>query len=91
MTQKQKQIEIYTLDYCPYCMKAKIFFQEHGLVYSEISCEDNEDEIRIELTKKYNLKSLATFPQIIVNSKNIGGYSDMIEKYSNNEISFYED
>lgn len=83
-----RKIEIYTLDYCPYCQKAKFFFDEHNVEYTEIPCEDREDEAREELTKKWNLKSLATFPQIIIDGENIGGYSDLIAKYNNKEIGF---
>ena len=84
----EKQIEIYTLDYCPFCQKAKMFLDSQKVSYNEISCEDNEEEMREFLTKKYNLPSLATFPQIIIDGKNIGGYSDMIEKYNNKELLF---
>ena len=81
-------VEIYTLDYCPYCQKAKFFLNEHNVNFKEISCDDNEDEMRKKLTHKYNLTSLATFPQIIINGQNIGGYSDLIAKYENGQISF---
>lgn len=83
-----KTVEIYTLDYCPYCMKAKIFLDEHNVPFKEIPCEDNEDEMREKLTQMFNLKELATFPQIIIDGKNIGGYTDLIEKHSNKTISF---
>lgn len=83
-----KQVKIYTLDYCPFCQKAKMFLDEHNVKFEEISCEENEDEMREKLTKKYNLSYLATFPQIIIDDKNIGGYTDLIEKFENNEISF---
>ena len=83
-----KQIEIYTLEYCPYCQKAKYFLKDHGVKYIEIPCDDNEETMREELTKKYNLKELATFPQIIIDGINIGGYSDMIEKYQSKELIF---
>ena len=55
-----KQVKIYTLDYCPFCQKAKMFLDEHNVKFEEISCEENEDEMREKLTKEYNLKSLAT-------------------------------
>ena len=84
----EKQVEIYTLDYCPFCQKAKMFLKEHKVEFKEISCEDNEEEMREFLTKKFNLASLATFPQIIIDGKTIGGYSDMIEKYNNKELYF---
>ena len=83
-----KKIEIYTLDYCPYCQKAKFFLKEKNADFTEISCDDNEDEMRIKLTKEFNLPSLATFPQIIIDGKNIGGYSDLIEKVNSKEITF---
>ncbi len=87
MTEKSsKNVEIYTLDYCPYCQKAKIFFNEHNVHYNEIPCEDDEDNKRVELKEKFNLNELATFPQIVIDGVHIGGYSDLIAKYSNKEI-----
>lgn len=83
-----KTVEIYTLDYCPFCQKAKMFLDEHGVKYTQIPCDDDEEKKRKELTEKYHLASLATFPQIIIDGENIGGYSDLMEKYQNNQISF---
>ena len=82
-----KNIEIYTLDYCPYCQKAKFFLDELNIKYKEYSCEENEEKMRTKLKEKYNLPNLATFPQIIIDGVNIGGYSDLIEKYNSTEIS----
>lgn len=82
-----KNIEIYTLDYCPYCQKAKFFLDELNIKYKEYSCEENEEKMRAKLKEKYNLSNLATFPQIIIDGVNIGGYSDLIEKYNSKEIS----
>ena len=44
--------------------------------------------MRTKLSEKYHLATLATFPQIIIDGINIGGYSDLIEKYNSKEISF---
>lgn len=84
----EKNVEIYTLDYCPFCQKAKLFLNEHKVNFNEIRCEDNEDEMRKELKEKFSLPSLATFPQIVIDGVHIGGYSDLIEKYKKNEIVF---
>ena len=83
-----KQIEIYTLDYCPFCQKAKFFFDEKKLNYKEIPCDNDEDNKRKELQEKFNLKELATFPQIVIDGENIGGYSDLIDKYNTGLIKF---
>jgi len=86
MDKTLKDVKIYTLDYCPYCMKAKMLLDKHNIVYDEIHCEDDEENMRKELTKMYNLKSLATFPQIIIDGKNIGGYSDLIGLIDSGEL-----
>ena len=83
-----KNVEIYTLAYCPYCQKAKYTLKENNFEFKEIPCDDNEETMREELTKKYNLKSLATFPQIIIDGVKIGGYSDLKQKMESGEIVF---
>ena len=83
-----KNVEIYTLAYCPYRQKAKYLLKEHDVEYKEIQCDDDEEQKREELTRKYNLKSLATFPQIIIDGINIGGYSDLKQKVESGEIEF---
>ena len=83
-----KKVEIYTLAYCPYCQKAKFLLKEHGVEYIEIACDDDEENMRKKLTEKYNLKTLATFPQIIIDGIDIGGYSDLKQKTESGEISF---
>ena len=81
-------VEIYTLAYCPYCQKAKFFLKEHNLEFNEINCDDDEEIMREELTKKFNLSELATFPQIVIDGKHIGGYTDMIAKHQTGELVF---
>lgn len=83
-----KQIEIYTLDYCPYCAKAKMFLDDKKVKYTEISCEDDEKNWREKLKEKFNLSELPTFPQIIIDGVNIGGYSDMLDKYETGNLEF---
>lgn len=83
---KNHKIDIYTLNYCPYCKKAKKFFDDLNLEFNEIPCDENEVQARDELTKKFKLNYSATFPQIEIDGKYIGGYSDLIEQYENGEL-----
>ena len=39
-----------------------------------------------ELIKKFDIKGEVTAPQIIINGKRIGGYSDLKEKLENGEL-----
>lgn len=71
------KIEIYTTDYCPFCKKAKAFLQSKGLEYTEIDITSNEAEMRAKLSQMTGGRS--TVPQIFINEKSIGGYTDIID------------
>lgn len=81
-------IEIYTLSYCPYCAAAKRFFDERGMKYTEYQLDGNEDEEFLKLQKKFNIQGEVTVPQIIINNKRIGGYTDMMAKLEAGEKLF---
>lgn len=81
-------IEIYTLSYCPYCAAAKRFFDERGMKYTEYQLDGNEDEEFRKLQKKFNIQNEVTVPQIIVNGKRIGGYTDMMALLEEEKLKF---
>ena len=81
-------IEIYTLSYCPYCAAAKRFFDERGMKYTEYQLDGNEDEEFRKLQKKFNIQNGVTVPQIIVNGKRIGGYTDMMTLLEEGKLKF---
>ncbi|HIS54205.1 TPA: glutaredoxin [Candidatus Galligastranaerophilus gallistercoris] len=81
-------IEIYTLSYCPYCAAAKRFFDERGMKYTEYQLDGNEDEEFRKLQKKFNIQNEVTVPQIIVNGKRIGGYTDMMTLLEEGKLKF---
>jgi len=81
-------IELYTVNYCPYCKKALAFLNERNVEYKNYDITLNEEQMRAELGKKYNIKGRVTVPQILIDGKNIGGYTDMINLYSSGELKF---
>ncbi|HIQ88258.1 TPA: glutaredoxin 3 [Candidatus Galligastranaerophilus faecipullorum] len=80
--------EIYTVDYCPYCKKALAFFDEHNIQYTRHRIDDNEAQMRKKLGEMYDIKGDVTVPQIIIDGKRIGGYTDLIAAYGNGDIKF---
>ncbi len=80
--------EIYTVDYCPYCKKALAFFDEHNIQYTRHRIVDNEAQMRKKLGEMYDIKGDVTVPQIIIDGKRIGGYTDLIAAYDNGDIKF---
>jgi GrxC family glutaredoxin len=69
------KIQIYTQSYCPYCTRAKEFVKSKGLDFEEINL-DGKDE---ELNSLKNRTGHRTIPQIFVDDKFIGGYTDLVQ------------
>lgn len=68
-------VQIYTKDYCPYCVKAKALLKSLNVEYEEHDVTNTPEKI-VEL---YEKSGLQTVPQIFVGEKCLGGFSD-IEK-----------
>jgi len=69
------QIKMYTKAYCSFCFAAKRLLSKRGLDFEEIPVLGNpaaEQEMR-DLTGGY------TVPQILIDGKPIGGYTDLVE------------
>ena len=46
-------VEIYTLDYCPFCKRALAFLNDHNVDFTQIKIDGNENEMRRKLGEKY--------------------------------------
>ena len=68
------KIEVYTTDYCPYCVKAKTLLSTKGAAFTEIDVT-GDDDARIALVKKAN--GMKTVPQIFIDDRHIGGFDDL--------------
>lgn len=66
-------IKVYTKDHCPYCGFAKNLLDELGLAYEEIALGSDRDAI-MALVVETGMKTL---PQIFINEKLVGGYTDL--------------
>lgn len=76
------QIKMYTKDYCSFCFAAKKLLAKRGLEFEEISVLGNteaEQQMR-DLTGGY------TVPQIIIDGKPIGGYTELVEMDMDGEL-----
>lgn len=69
------QVKIYTKEYCSFCFMAKRLLDKRGIPFDEIPLAGDaaiEQEMR-ELSGGY------TVPQILINDKPIGGYTELVE------------
>jgi glutaredoxin 3 len=67
------EVLIYTTSYCPYCTAAKQLLRKKNVTFEEIGV-DGRDEMRDWLVKA---SSQRTVPQIFINGKSMGGFSDV--------------
>ena len=72
---KKPSVVIYSKVNCPYCVKAKRFFDEKNIEYTEHILSTDSEEFD-DLKKR---TGHLTFPQIFIDEKFIGGYTDLIE------------
>lgn len=70
-------IDVYTLENCPYCVKAKRLLKSLGHDYSEHDISSSFDETCQMLMDKFGLANVSTAPQIIINGHYVGGYDDL--------------
>ena len=68
---------IFTKYRCSYCDRAKTLIEQKGYEYESINIEESNN---IELLLEKN-KYARTMPQIFINDKLIGGYTDLVDYF----------
>lgn len=68
------KVEIYTKDYCPYCVKAMNLLRQKGVEFTEIDITNDTDKIAEMMERA---KPRRTVPQIFINNIGIGGCDDL--------------
>merc|ERR1711991_795010 len=74
------KIHLYTKTECSYCKKAKELLKQKNLVYTE-TCIDDDQE-RLSFLQKFG-DEVNTVPQILIDDKRIGGYTDLVNYFDN--------
>ena len=64
------------------------FLNDHNVDFTQIKIDGNENEMRRKLGEKYCIEGDVTVPQIIINGKRVGGYTDLIAAYEDGTIKF---
>ncbi len=66
-------VEIYTQDWCPYCVRAKQLLDRKGVAYTEIDAPGGS-EARAESQRRSGRTSV---PQVFVDGKSLGGSDEL--------------
>ena len=67
-------VEVYSTQYCPFCVRAKALLKSKGVAFDEIDVSSNPAlrEKMVELAG-----GRRTVPEIFINGKIIGGYDEL--------------
>ena len=76
------KILIYSASWCSPCKSAKRFLDDMNLSYEEIDIEKNN----ISREKLSEITGSHTVPQIVINDKCIGGYSELMQLNQSGEL-----
>ncbi len=71
-----KKVTLYSMLNCPYCVKAKALLTQRGVSFETIMIDDWSDSEWEAFAKKSGMKTL---PQVFVDQKLIGGYTQLAE------------
>jgi len=67
-------VDIYTIQYCPYCQEAKELLSRKGVSFHEIDVTGNR-EIRKHMIERANGRG--TYPQIFIGATHVGGCDEL--------------
>ncbi len=68
------KIEVYSGDYCPYCMRAKALLKQRELEFVEYNVQ-SEPGRRVEMSER--APGARSIPQIFINDRHVGGCDDL--------------
>lgn len=75
-------IQVYTWSNCPYCVRAKDLLSRKGAKFEEINLDGRDDEL-LKLRERTGQR---TVPQIFIDGKLIGGFTDLAALDSRGEL-----
>ncbi len=70
------KVKVYSTGTCPVCVKAKAFLDRRGIGYDEVRIDLDREAMR-----EFSVvtKGARTVPQIVVDGKCIGGFTELTE------------
>jgi glutaredoxin 3 len=70
------KVKVYSTGTCPICVKAKAFLTRQGIAYDEVRIDTDRDAMQEFVVVTHSAR---TVPQIVVDGKCIGGFTELTE------------
>lgn len=77
-------VEIYTWQTCPYCIRAKLLLWWKGVQYTEYKI-DGDREARNKMSQR--AAGRRSVPQIFINDRHVGGCDDLYDLDGRGELN----
>ena len=77
------KVEIYTWQYCPFCIRAKSLLKKKNVNFTEYKIDDDEDARALMIERANGRRTL---PQIFIDNEGIGGCDDLYTLENENKL-----
>ena len=78
------KVEIYTWQYCPFCIRAKSLLKKKNVNFTESKIDGDEDARALMIERADGRRTL---PQIFINNEGIGGCDDLYKLENENKLN----
>ena len=77
------KVEIYTWQYCPFCIRAKSLLKKKNVNFTEYKIDGDEDARALMIE---GADGRRTLPQIFIDNEGIGGCDDLYALENENKL-----
>jgi len=77
------KVEIYTWQYCPFCIRAKSLLKKKNVNFTEYKNDGDEDARELMIERADGRRTL---PQIFIDNEGIGGCDDLYALENENKL-----
>ena len=77
------KVEIYTWQYCPFCIRAKSLLKKKNINFIEYKIDGDEDARSLMIERADGRRTL---PQIFIDNEGIGGCDDLYTLENENKL-----
>ena len=78
------KVEIYTWQYCPFCIRAKSLLKKKNINFTEYKIDGDEDARSLMSERAAGRRTL---PQIFIDNEGIGGCDDLYTLENENKLN----
>ena len=84
MSPASQPVTVYTMNFCPYCERAKALLKQRGVPFVEQKVADDDEA---QWDALYKRSGMRTMPQIFHGEKLIGGHSDLVNLDNKDQLA----